>query len=190
MLVCLLVTNTTYRLISLSTSSRCRFQTRPGRCPGRAGPHLQPRGRLRPIQRQRDACCRRPGHMKANTLCPVPLLLLLLPLPSFSSSCSSSSSTSHPPTSLALPPSSLNPHSITRMLGERGMYWGESRGQTCRFAPLSSFYSPLGEKLTLSSSTLFLHRPPHPFSPLAKMPWASICHCYIQNCLLHESKWV
>lgn len=128
MLVCLLVTSTTYRLISLLTSCRCRFQTGPGRRPGRAGPHLQPGGRLGPVQRQRDACCRRPGHMKANALCPVPLLLLLLPLPSFSSSCSSSSSTSHPATSLALPPSTLNPHSITRMLGERGMYWEEKQG--------------------------------------------------------------
>lgn len=190
MLVCLFVTSMTYRLISLSTSSRCRFQTGPGRRPGRAGPNLQPRGRLGPVQRQRDACCRRPGHMKANALCPVPpssssspslLLLALLLLFLHQSS-------SHLPC-----PSTLHSQPPLHYLDagrKRDVLGGKSRGQTRRFAPLSSFYSPSGEKLTLSSSTLFLHRPPPPFSPWLRCPgrvfvtvtYKTVCYMRVNGC--------
>lgn len=72
---------------------------------------------------------------------------------------------------------------------------GEKEG--CRhtvFPPHRLSLSPQREELTLSSlnpfSCTFFSPPSLSFLLLAVALRASICHCYIQDCLLHESKWV
>lgn len=154
---------------SLRPSQR-RFQTGPGRRPGRAGPHLQPGVRLGLVQRQRDTCCRRPGHMKAEHLPlpphpPFPPPPATRPLPA--------------PPSFVLPPYSLPFHSAARKRRRRRRDSEGSGGES--FSSLLSFYSPSGEEEPLTSF------PQQPGPLLLLPPWPSVFHCFcVQNCLSRE----
>lgn len=159
----------------------CRFEAGPGRCTGGAGPHIQPGDWLGLAQCQRHACHRRPGHMKTNTLHPA-LLLSHRPI-----------HLSHFPLPLSfLPP--LSPSTPSQRCGEKEGCRRKRRGEHTVLAPHRLSLSPQGERLTLSPPYRFSHtsfsHPPFSLPFLAVTLRTSICHCYIQDCLLHESKWV
>lgn len=93
-----------------------------------------------------------------------------------------------PSTSLVRPPFTLTLHFMSKMRGER----------RTRFPLPVIFNSLLKERSSPSLPLpLFPHlvllSPPLSFSLslllLAVALMASICHCYIQDCLLHESRW-
>lgn len=176
MLACSLASGTMYVLSFMSACIWFRFKTGPGRCTGRAGPHIQPRDWLGLAQCQWDTCRRCPGHMKANTV----------------SSSLPSSSTSvilHPP---PLPcPSTLHSHPPHhhRDAGRTRDVGGEA-GINTQFCLPVVFYFLLKEKNSPSVPLPFFPQPTPFCLLLAVRLWASICHCYIQDCLLHESKWV
>lgn len=157
----------------------CRFKAGPGRRAGGAGPHIQPRNRLGHAQRQRDACNRRPGHMKTNTHF---TLLSFSTHPTF------------PSTSVIIPLSFLPPLSPSTPSQRRGEKEGcreEKEGWTHCSASLSSFnFSSRRRTHPLFPFPPFFptpHSPPASLLFLAISLRASICHCYIQDCLLHES---
>lgn len=96
-----------------------------------------------------------------------------------------------PSTSFALPPSTLALCSITKMQGNKEGSRGKGKVDTLFMLPII-FHSPQGEELALSSPapSPTTRSPP---APSLSLPFlavtlrASICHCYIQDCLLHES---
>lgn len=131
-----------YDDILTSACIRRRFEAGPGRRTGRAGPHIQPGVGLRHVQCQRDACHRRPGHMKTNAL----------------PSCSPSLSP-HPPL-LHLPcPSSptLSPSTPSQRYWEKeGCRGGKGGVGYASFAfPMSFTFSP--RRRTHSPYPLFPH---------------------------------
>lgn len=134
-----------YILIFMMACIWYRFETGPGRCTGRAGPHIQPRDWLGLAQCQRDVCYWWPGYMKANTVCPV--LLSPPPLPPPSPPPPQSSSTSH----------ALHP---PQRCWEKTRCRGKSRGRRTVLPPCRLLLSPQGEKLTLSSLYPFFHSTP------------------------------
>lgn len=111
-----------------------------------------------------------------------------------SSPCSPSP---HPPSATSvishLPcPSSLHSHPpLHHSDAGRKRDVGGKGGVGTKFCLPLVFHSLLKEK---NSPSLHLPLFPHPLRLppllfLAVSPRASICHCYIQDCLLHESKW-
>lgn len=145
--------------VELTCVSACiwsRFQTGPGRCTG--GANTNPGDGLRLAQCQRHACCRRPGHMKTNTLHPA-LLLSSHPLLHLS----------HLPSPLSfLPP--LSPFTPSPQCGEKEKCKGGKGGVDTVLPPRRPF---------TFSSPLVLLPPSLSLLLLAVLLRASICHCYI-----------
>lgn len=152
MLVCLFVSQCDKCTHFLCTCIRYRFQTGPGRCTGRAGPHIQSRDWLGLAQCQRDACHWRPGHMKANTLLPrsssLPSFLLHLnhvphPVPF------------HPPPSASSP---------SDRCWEKEGCMGKSRDRHTVLPPHRLLPSPQGEEAHTVFAYPIFHHPFPPFS--------------------------
>lgn len=135
------------------------LQTGPGRRPGRTGPHIQPRDGLRPAQHQRDARRRRPGYMKTTrSFSP------LFPPPPQSSSMS-----------LALPPSALSLHAITKMQGEKEGCGVGSRGRHGFVSPSSQNSQSVPRPLSSAPFSLLSS-----FSTwLLRLRGLFFFHCYI-----------
>lgn len=92
-----------------------------------------------------------------------------------------------PPPSSALP--SLSPSTSCQRCGEKDAHGFPSLSSLTLFSRRGAhplFFYPF-------SHTSFSSPPPLSFSLslllLAVALMASICHCYIQDCLLHESRW-